>query len=109
MACRFADGIAMREPMFECQSFRFPCQRAGFPFAALIAGTSLALPTRQTDPESLAALIETVDVTMATPILMSICERIERAEIPAPPQIYFWLLLHGHLFRNFLFMPSASE
>jgi hypothetical protein len=39
----------------------------------------------------------------------SLCERIERDEIAAPPQICFMLLLHGHLFRNNLFMPSATE
>jgi fatty-acyl-CoA synthase len=49
MACLFADGIAMRErdvcmpvvPMFHANAW-------GFPYAALMAGASLALPCRQT-------------------------------------------------------------
>ncbi len=69
MACLFADGIAMRErdvcmpvvPMFHANAW-------GFPYAALLAGASLALPCRQTDPESLAALIEGAGVTMATAV-----------------------------------------
>jgi len=69
MACLFADGIAMRErdvcmpvvPMFHANAW-------GFPYAALLAGASLALPCRQTDPESLAALIESAGVTMATAV-----------------------------------------
>jgi fatty-acyl-CoA synthase len=69
MACLFADGIAMRErdvcmpvvPMFHANAW-------GFPYAALMAGASLALPCRQTDPESLAALIEGARVTMATAV-----------------------------------------
>jgi fatty-acyl-CoA synthase len=40
----------------------------GFPYAALMAGASLALPCRQTDPESLASLIEAAGVTMATAV-----------------------------------------
>ena len=69
MACLFADGIAMRErdvcmpvvPMFHANAW-------GFPYAALLAGAALALPCRQTDPESLAALIEGAGVTMATAV-----------------------------------------
>ncbi len=69
MACLFADGIAMRErdvcmpvvPMFHANAW-------GFPYAALLAGASLALPCRQTDPESLASLIEGAGVTMATAV-----------------------------------------
>jgi fatty-acyl-CoA synthase len=69
MACLFADGIAMRErdvcmpvvPMFHANAW-------GFPYAALMAGASLALPCRQTDPESLASLIEAAGVTMATAV-----------------------------------------
>ena len=69
MACLFADGIAMRErdvcmpvvPMFHANAW-------GFPYAALLAGASLALPCRQTDPESLASLIEAAGVTMATAV-----------------------------------------
>jgi fatty-acyl-CoA synthase len=69
MACLFADGIAMRErdvcmpvvPMFHANAW-------GFPYAALFAGASLALPCRQTDPESLATLIEGAGVTMATAV-----------------------------------------
>lgn len=69
MACLFADGIAMRErdvcmpvvPMFHANAW-------GFPYAALMAGASLALPFRQTDPESLASLIEAAGVTMATAV-----------------------------------------
>lgn len=69
MACLFADGIAMRErdvcmpvvPMFHANAW-------GFPYAALLAGASLALPCRQTDPENLAALIESAGVTMGTAV-----------------------------------------
>lgn len=69
LACLFADGIAMRErdvcmpavPMFHANGW-------GFPHAALMAGASLALPFRQTDPESLASLIEAAGVTMATAV-----------------------------------------
>jgi len=69
MACLFADGIAMRErdvcmpvvPMFHANAW-------GFPYAALLAGASLALPCRQTDPESLAALIDGAGVTVATAV-----------------------------------------
>ena len=69
MACLFADGIAMRErdvcmpvvPMFHANAW-------GFPYAALLAGASLALPCRETDPESLASLIEGAGVTMATAV-----------------------------------------
>lgn len=69
MACLFADGIAMRErdvcmpivPMFHANAW-------GFPYAAMMAGASLALPSRQTDPESLAVLIEKAGVTMATAV-----------------------------------------
>lgn len=66
LACLFADGIALRErdvcmpvvPMFHANGW-------GFPYAALMAGASLALPCRQTDPQSLAGLIEASGVTMA--------------------------------------------
>ena len=69
LACLFADGIAMRErdvcmpvvPMFHANAW-------GFPHAALMAGASLALPFRQTDPESLTSLIEAAAVTMATAV-----------------------------------------
>ncbi len=69
LACLFADGIAMRErdvcmpvvPMFHANAW-------GFPYAAFMAGASLALPCRQTDPESLAALIQASGVTMATAV-----------------------------------------
>ncbi|MBX9591869.1 MAG: long-chain-fatty-acid--CoA ligase [Hyphomonadaceae bacterium] len=69
LACLFADGIAMRErdvcmpvvPMFHASAW-------GFPYAALMAGAALALPCRQTDWESLAALIEAGGVTMATAV-----------------------------------------
>jgi fatty-acyl-CoA synthase len=40
----------------------------GFPYAALMAGASLALPCRQTDPASLMELIEVAQVTMATAV-----------------------------------------
>ncbi|MFY9314187.1 MAG: long-chain-fatty-acid--CoA ligase [Burkholderiales bacterium] len=69
LACLFADGIAMRErdvcmpvvPMFHANAW-------GFPYAALMAGASLALPCRQTDPESLAGLIQASGATMATAV-----------------------------------------
>jgi fatty-acyl-CoA synthase len=69
LACLFADGIAMRErdvclpavPMFHANAW-------GFPYAALMAGASLALPCRQTDPASLVELIEAAQVTMATAV-----------------------------------------
>lgn len=69
LACLFADGIAMRErdvclpavPMFHANAW-------GFPYAALMAGAALALPCRQTDPESLIELIEHAKVTMATAV-----------------------------------------
>ncbi|MFT4119443.1 long-chain-fatty-acid--CoA ligase [Bradyrhizobium sp.] len=69
LACLFADGIAMRErdvclpavPMFHANAW-------GFPYAALMAGASLALPCRETDPASLIELIETAQVTMATAV-----------------------------------------
>lgn len=69
LACLFADGIAMRErdvcmpavPMFHANAW-------GFPYAALMAGASLALPCRQTDSESLVELIEAAQVTMATAV-----------------------------------------
>lgn len=69
LACLFADGIALRErdvcmpvvPMFHANGW-------GFPYAALMAGASLALPCRQTDPRSLADLIEASGVTMATAV-----------------------------------------
>ena len=69
LACLFADGIAMQErdvcmpvvPMFHANAW-------GFPHAALMAGASLALPFRLTDPESLASLIEAAGVTMATAV-----------------------------------------
>lgn len=69
LACLFADGIAMRErdvclpavPMFHANAW-------GFPYAALMAGASLALPCRQTDPASLIELIEAAQVTMATAV-----------------------------------------
>jgi len=48
-------------PMFHANAW-------GFPYAALLAGASLALPCRQTDPESLAELIEGAGVTMATAV-----------------------------------------
>lgn len=68
-ACLFADGIAMRErdvcmpavPMFHANAW-------GFPYAALMAGASLALPCRQTDAVSLVELIEAANVTMATAV-----------------------------------------
>lgn len=69
LACLFADGIAMRErdvcmpivPMFHANAW-------GFPYAALMAGASLALPHRQLDPQSLAALIAEAGVTVATAV-----------------------------------------
>jgi fatty-acyl-CoA synthase len=69
LACLFADGIAMRErdvcmpvvPMFHANAW-------GFPYAALMAGASLALPCRHADPESLAMLIAGAGVTMATAV-----------------------------------------
>lgn len=69
LACLFADGIAMREsdvclpavPMFHANAW-------GFPYAALMAGASLALPCRQTDPLSLIELIEASQTTMATAV-----------------------------------------
>lgn len=69
LACLFADGIALRErdvcmpvvPMFHANGW-------GFPYAALMAGASLALPCRQADPQSLAELIEVSGVTMATAV-----------------------------------------
>ena len=69
LACLFADGIAMRErdvcmpavPMFHANAW-------GFPYAALMAGASLALPCRQTDPASLVELIEAAGATMATAV-----------------------------------------
>lgn len=68
-ACLFADGIGMRErdvcmpavPMFHANAW-------GFPYAALMAGASLALPCRQTDAVSLVELIEAAGVTMATAV-----------------------------------------
>lgn len=68
-ACLFADGIGMRErdvcmpavPMFHANAW-------GFPYAALMAGASLALPCRQTDPVSLIELTEAANVTMATAV-----------------------------------------
>ncbi|WFU34033.1 long-chain-fatty-acid--CoA ligase [Bradyrhizobium brasilense] len=87
MACLFADGIAMRErdvclpavPMFHANAW-------GFPYAALLAGASLALPCRQTDAASLVELIEAAQVTMAT----------------AVPTV--WIGLLDHLSKN----PSAT-
>ncbi len=69
LSCLFADGIAMRErdvcmpvvPMFHANAW-------GFPYAALMAGASLALPSRQTDPASLAELIAAAKVTVATAV-----------------------------------------
>lgn len=69
MSCLFADGIAMRErdvcmpavPMFHANGW-------GFPYAALLAGASLALPCRETDPRSLVELIAQAKVTMATAV-----------------------------------------
>ena len=88
LACLFADGIAMRErdvclpavPMFHANAW-------GFPYAALMAGASLALPCRQTDPASLVELIEAAQVTMAT----------------AVPTV--WIGFLGHLREN----PAAKE
>lgn len=69
LACLFADGIAMRErdvcmpavPMFHANAW-------GFPFAAMMAGASLALPWRQIDPVPLTELVEAAGVTVATAV-----------------------------------------
>lgn len=69
LSCLFADGVSMRErdvcmpavPMFHANAW-------GFPYAALMAGASLALPSRQTDPQSLVELIERAKVTIATAV-----------------------------------------
>ena len=68
-SCLFADGIAMREsdvcmpvvPMFHANAW-------GFPYAAMLAGASLALPCRNTDPGALLELIDLAEVTVATAV-----------------------------------------
>ncbi len=68
-SCLFADGIAMREsdvcmpvvPMFHANAW-------GFPYAAMLAGASLALPCRNTDPDTLFELIDDAKVTLATAV-----------------------------------------
>ena len=69
LACLFADRIAMRErdvcmpavPMFHANGW-------GFPYAALMAGASLALPCREIDPSSLIELIEYAKENRARPL-----------------------------------------
>lgn len=69
LSCLFADGIAMRErdvcmpvvPMFHANAW-------GFPYAAMLAGASLALPCRNTDPGALLELIDVAKVTVATAV-----------------------------------------
>jgi 3-(methylthio)propionyl---CoA ligase len=64
-----ADGIALRErdvclPIVQ----QFHANGWGFPYAALLAGASLAFAGKAADPETLADVIEHAGVTLATAV-----------------------------------------
>ena len=64
-----ADGIALRErdvclPVVQ----QFHANGWGFPYAAMLAGASLAYAGKSSDPDTLASVIEEAGVTLATAV-----------------------------------------
>ncbi|MEB2317368.1 MAG: long-chain-fatty-acid--CoA ligase [Pseudomonadota bacterium] len=87
MSMLFADGIALSEhdvcltvvPMFHAVGW-------GFPYACALAGASQALSWRQSDPQTLAALIEQTGATLATAVptvWINLLEQLRSGEIDA--------------------------
>jgi fatty-acyl-CoA synthase len=69
MSALYADTVGLRErdvvlpvvPQFHANAW-------GMPYAALLAGASLAMPSRFMDPESIATLVETQGVTVSAAV-----------------------------------------
>jgi fatty-acyl-CoA synthase len=85
MSMLFADGIALSEhdtcmtvvPMYHAHGW-------GFPYASCLAGAGQAFSVRQSDPKTLAALIEYAGVTLATAVptvWINLLEKLRSGEI----------------------------